>query len=775
MLSPLKLFLGCAFTLLLLGTASGQEPNVDSSENESVELAEVRLHPLQPSDISSPRATMKSFFAACNELFDIGQAEERSGTDSSLSLPAIQRILDCLDLSGLPAELQDSVGVESAVYLKEVLDRIELPELDKIPGGGNVEGDRSASTEEDDADQNGKKQPSPLKRWRIPGTRISIERIASGPQTGRYQFSIDTVRAAGKFYTATKNLPYRTGGLGVTPRFFEMYTELTKRKPTLSADTSSPRGTLTLFLNSANEIFEAIQGEAQYSRMAGKNSPQVMRVISCLDLSELPEFSQEHYAAEAAICLKEILDRTQLPNIGDIPGAENIDSQTGGEKLLRWQIPKTQITIARVAEGPRRGEYLFTPGTVKRLPGLYVKLRDQPYRTDGISVSEGFYQWWMTSPGDPTVAAIVNSLPGWFQYRWLEMAMWQWIGQFLGIGVSLLVMAMVFRIGRTQSEEHIDKHLLRYWLTLLFPIVGMLIPLAYKYFAFHYLTMRGSPLYVSHFVADLVFLFSAMAVIVGIGNRIAETIVAVPQIRPKGLDAHLVRILCRTLGIIAAIVVFLEGGKYLGFPVTTLLASAGIGGVAIALSAQGMMKGLFGTVTILLDKPFRVGERIIVGDEDGYVEEIGLRSTKIRTYLSDHVVSIPNDVIADSNIENIGRRKHIRRLLNLRLPLDTPRANVVKAVEAIRAALKDHDGMEADFPPRVYFNEFNDDSFNIRVICWFSPPKLWEYQEFNEKLNLEIFAAFEENGIQFSLPLRHSHWNRDDEQGPLEIEVVNRE
>jgi MscS family membrane protein len=246
-----------------------------------------------------------------------------------------------------------------------------------------------------------------------------------------------------------------------------------------------------------------------------------------------------------------------------------------------------------------------------------------------------------------------------------------------------------------------------------------------------------------------------------------------PRIRPQGLDAHLIRILCRVLGVATALVVFLEGGRYLGFPLTTILASAGIGGLAIALSAQGMIKGLFGTVTLLLDKPFRVGERIVVNGQDGIVEEIGLRSTKIRTFLTNHLVSIPNDQMADSEIENIGRRQHIRRMTDLHIPLDTPREKVEKAVIAIRAALDHHEGMDPEFPPRVFFNDFNADSFNIRIFYWYSPPDLWDYYAFSEKINLDIFRTFEEQGIQFSLPLRHTYWKHDNQQGPLEVSVLN--
>ncbi len=311
-------------------------------------------------------------------------------------------------------------------------------------------------------------------------------------------------------------------------------------------------------------------------------------------------------------------------------------------------------------------------------------------------------------------------------------------------------------------------------MTLGFPLVAILIPIGFKHFVWEYLTVRGTALYVINFCADVAFLMGFLGLIVGGSSRIAESIIALPKISPQGLDANLIRIIFRVLGIAAAVIVFLEGGRYLGFPITTLIASAGIGGLAIALSAQGLIRGLFGTVTVLLDKPYRVGERIIAKGQDGVVEEIGLRSTKIRAFLTNHLISIPNDQMADTEIENVGKRKHIRRMTDLHIPLDTPREKIEQAIACTRAALENHEGMDPEFPPRVYFTEFNPDSFNIRFIYWYTPPDLWQYYAFSEKLNLEIFKAFEERGIQFSLPLRHTYWKHDDEQGPLEVVLENK-
>jgi len=153
------------------------------------------------------------------------------------------------------------------------------------------------------------------------------------------------------------------------------------------------------------------------------------------------------------------------------------------------------------------------------------------------------------------------------------------------------------------------------------------------------------------------------------------------------------------------------------------------------------------------------------------VEDIGLRSTRIRL-LTGHQATIPNDELARRDIENIGRRPYIRRISNIHLPLDTQREKIEKAVAIIRAALVDHEGMIPEFPPRVYFNEFNGDSFNLRILYWYSPPNYWDFLEFTQKLNIEICRAFEEQGIQFSLPMRVAPTSTDGQEQPVKVQIV---
>ena len=208
-----------------------------------------------------------------------------------------------------------------------------------------------------------------------------------------------------------------------------------------------------------------------------------------------------------------------------------------------------------------------------------------------------------------------------------------------------------------------------------------------------------------------------------------------------------------------------------------LLAGLGLAGLAVSLAAQDSLKNVFGSLTILFDRPFQLGERIVYGGYDGVIEEIGFRSTKLRT-LTGHLVTIPNSLIVSSAVENIGRRPTIRRLIDLGVPYDTPRDKVEQAVAILRSLLEEEGLREPihptvgrdEFPPRVFFNEFNPDSLNIRVIYWYAPPDYWAFMEHAQRLNLRIMEEFEKAGIEFAFPSR-TLYLAGDRRRQLSIEV----
>ena len=189
------------------------------------------------------------------------------------------------------------------------------------------------------------------------------------------------------------------------------------------------------------------------------------------------------------------------------------------------------------------------------------------------------------------------------------------------------------------------------------------------------------------------------------------------------------------------------------------LAGLGIAGLAVSLAAQDSIKNLFGSVTILLDRPFGIGERIIYGGYDGVIEEIGFRSTKVRTFTG-HLVTIPNSTIVNNPVENVGRRPYIRRIMDVTITYDTPREKIEQAVEILRSILEEADLREPihatingdEFPPRVYFKDYLADSLSVQVIYWYAPPAYWDYMDHAQRLNLRIFEEFEKAGIEFAFP-----------------------
>ncbi len=231
------------------------------------------------------------------------------------------------------------------------------------------------------------------------------------------------------------------------------------------------------------------------------------------------------------------------------------------------------------------------------------------------------------------------------------------------------------------------------------------------------------------------------------------------------LDDQLVPIVRKTLRIFVIIIAGLFIAQNIfQWNIGTLLAGLGIGGLAFALAAKDTLANFFGSVTIFTDRPFQMGERVRIGSHEGIIEEVGFRSTRVRT-LTGHLVTIPNSVITNSPVENVSRRPYIKRVLDVTITYDTPPEKAARAVEIIREMLdarKSH--FPADRPGRAYFNEFNAASLNIVVYYWFAPPEWWDYLDFTHDFNMELLRRFNEEAIEFAFPTQTLYLKKDESE-----------
>jgi MscS family membrane protein len=229
------------------------------------------------------------------------------------------------------------------------------------------------------------------------------------------------------------------------------------------------------------------------------------------------------------------------------------------------------------------------------------------------------------------------------------------------------------------------------------------------------------------------------------------------------LDDMLVPVVRKSFrATIAVIATLWIADGILGAQIKAILLSAGVGGIAIALAAKDTIANFFGSVTIFADKPFQIEDLVDIDGNLGTIEEVGFRSTKIRT-LQGHLVTVPNNTIANSIIKNVGRRPFTRRTSNITITYDSGQKKTKKAVEIIKGVLADvpQINTNTETPPRVYFSDFNDCSLNIYMSYWVKPPDYWLYQEVNERINLEIMKRFEAENIEFAFPTQTLYVKKD--------------
>jgi len=190
----------------------------------------------------------------------------------------------------------------------------------------------------------------------------------------------------------------------------------------------------------------------------------------------------------------------------------------------------------------------------------------------------------------------------------------------------------------------------------------------------------------------------------------------------------------------------------LGINITTLLAGLGVGGLAVALALQKPIEDMMGALTIFTQAPMRVGDFVRYGDVTGTVEDIGLRTTRLRT-LQNTVVSIPNARIAHVEVENLTYRSKIRYWPTLRLRYDTSLEQLREIRDRIEEMLETHASVY-DEPIRVRFTDFDADAILIKVHCYLETTDYTESLQIGEALNLSMMEIVQSAGARFALPGR---------------------
>lgn len=439
----------------------------------------------------------------------------------------------------------------------------------------------------------------------------------------------------------------------------------------------------------------------------------------------------EEEAKELAIKLKQILDGKGIYiELDEIPNDPNF---------------KDSVT--------NRNRYYLS----HRLPDLYLQKSGNKWFYSNNTVSK--IEKWHDEVYPLGTDKLLEILPHYGTTKYFGLYAWQLIGILIIIILSFILhkiftylleklfINVLVRMGYKKLAHEVVLPIARpVSILIIFPILILLVPVLQlpitmnKYVV---LVLRAVwPIFAIVFFYRLVNIFSLYF------ERVAEK-------TESTLDDQLVPLVRKVLKTFVVIVGALFILDNLDIDIMGIVAGLSIGGLAFALAAQDTIKNFFGSLMIFVDRPFQVGDWITSGDVDGTVEEVGFRSTRIRTFRNS-VQYIPNGIITNQSVDNHGLRRYRRFYTQIAITYDTPPAVIEYFVEGLRKIVKQHPETRKDYF-EIHLNDMASSSLNIMFYIFFNVPTWSDELRCRHEVLLSIIRLAEELGINFAFPTQTLH------------------
>lgn len=504
-------------------------------------------------------------------------------------------------------------------------------------------------------------------------------------------------------------------------------------------DLSTPRMTMKTFLKNMVIVKEQnSNSEAAYSR-----------AIETFDLSEYGMNIQTTVGKQFAENLIYTLDRLERINYNKIPDSK--DGET-------WIYDKREIEgkTLIIAIGKIEKQWKFTSETLKSLTHYKEQLAAKKIVRgvkNLISVRDQFR----------------NKLPKSVQGKNLGLENWQWIGLLALVVLAFIISKLAdmfatfivnknFLIFKLASSDHLKKAIIPFRRVL---FVVMLIP------GIQALDLPPTFLKYSNRILFIV----ASIISVWLAHRIVEMISYYFAEAAKATESKFDDIIIPLATKTSFVLVYLLGAILVahnfGINVTGMMAGLGIGGLAFAFAAKDTLANFFGSIMLVLDRPFDIGDYITTSDIEGIVEEVGFRSTRIRTFY-DSIITISNGELVNKAIDNKGKRRYRRLSTTLGLEYDTPAEKIEEFCEGIRQLILNHRWTRKD-NFNVYFVNYGASSLDIQLMVFWETGDYAREQLEKHRLMIDILRLSKEVGVSFAFPTQTVHLFNEEEKPTFNI------
>ena len=492
----------------------------------------------------------------------------------------------------------------------------------------------------------------------------------------------------------------------------------------------SPRNTMDTFLGSMNDIKRG-------------DPTRIEDAITTLDLTEISTLVRRERGSDLAWMLLDVMDRTRLVDLAKVP-----DRSEGAP----WVFARYESGVVRIVRQDD-GAWRFDRQTVERLPLIHDELADTERVVGGAQESAHL----------PFHLRLREQLPDVFKQRVFLLENWRWIGLLLIAAVGVLADATVslglrlFMRGWRERAEHgvfrdVSDRVLR-------PL-GLLAMAAVWWLGINLLGLPEQALLI--LLVAVKFLASAAGV--WTAYRLVDLVSAWLEQRARRtvnkIDDVLAPLITRTLKIFVTVIGLIFIADNLNIDVTGLIAGLGLGGLAFALASKDMVQNLFGSITVLLDRTFTVGDWIKVGDQEGTVEALGFRSTRIRTFYNS-VVTVPNSQFITATVDNMGERRFRRLSTKFTIAYDTPPDKIEAFCEGVREIVRQHPYMRKDYY-HIYLNGLGDSALEILVyVFWETPDWSTELRE-RHRFLVDCLRLATQLGVEYAYPTQTLYLRREE-------------
>ena len=500
-----------------------------------------------------------------------------------------------------------------------------------------------------------------------------------------------------------------------------------------------------VFDNSVDPVFRSPRETLRYffSNMSKETKEGDEAAAEALDLSSFERSIRKDIGRERAVLLNSVLARYRYIDLVELSD----DSKSTPVIILNDAIGRITIEKVKVEDSDLMA-WKFSSASVKALPNLYDAYKEKEVLNDINSLA--------SLPLSIRVRDYMKkNFPNLMKTTFL-LENWQWIGLFcvvfLGLTVGKFVIYLLTKLIKTLFEKanlNVDLDTQKRFLV---PI-SITITAVFWWSGIYLLGLPSNARLILLVSVKVVAALSAVWAGYRLVDVIGNYLIGKAAQTENKFDDILAPLITKAMKVMVVICGLVFLADIFAIDIDKFMAGLGIGGLAFALAAKDTISNIFGSVTILMDRPFQIGDWVTIGAADGVVESVGIRSTRIRTFY-DSIITIPNSELINAQIDNYGARRYRRIETTINIGMDTPPEKIDAFCEGIRELIRNHPCTRKDYYI-INLDKFGPYAFGILVYCFvITPDWIAELKEKHRLFN-DIIRLAKRLGIEFVPPTQN--------------------